>query len=510
LPTLTDSPYYDNGLIQLYQADARELPLEDGTVHCCVTSPPYFGLRVYQTDDDRVLGLESSIDEYIANMVNVFREVWRVLRDDGVCWINMGDSYAGSGKGQNADGGHAAKHGEKQHTSKGTLTGGLPANSNHRLEGDRYDNGMVGGNLLGVPWCLALALQADGWILRDAIIWAKKSSMPESLAGWRWERCRVKVKNGEFYRRGLEGVNNNFGFGRRADQPDLAQWADCPGCAKCEANDGLVLRKGSWRCTSSYELIFMLVKSMNYWADGEAVKTAYSRLWDRNNGGSIANDTPWMTKAQGGKHGGDYPLPGTGANRRNVWKDLKPEPYGDMTCPGCGRSFKPKIYQRFPKFEGHPICPRCEEPLQSHYATFPPDLPRLCIQASTSEMGCCPVCGSQVTRVVESHTSTSKQTGNNWQEGRGLAGHHGPSRPGGFSDMADKTTGWRPSCAHQEAIERPVPCHVLDCFSGTGTTALAAMRLNRRCVGTDLSQEYIKQAEARLCKETLPLPLAAP
>ena len=245
-------PTFDNGLVQLYQGDARELPLEDGTVHCCVTSPPYFGLRVYQTGDERVLGLEASIEEYITSLVEVFREVKRVLRDDGVCWINMGDSYAGSGKGQDADGSHAAKHGEKQHASKGTLTGGLPSS---------FD--MDVGNLMGVPWRLALALQADGWILRDAIIWHKKNPMPESLAGWRWEQCRVKVTgvvdySGDKY--GHDGAEQ--GWSPSHTGGSAAQWSACPGCAKCSSNGGLVLRKGSWRCTSSYELIFMLVKGM--------------------------------------------------------------------------------------------------------------------------------------------------------------------------------------------------------------------------------------------------------
>ena len=78
-------PKFNNGLVRFYQADAREIPLKDGTVHCVVTSPPYYGLRVYKTTDDRVLGLEPTIEEYIANLVEVFREVWRVLRDDGVC-----------------------------------------------------------------------------------------------------------------------------------------------------------------------------------------------------------------------------------------------------------------------------------------------------------------------------------------------------------------------------------------------------------------------------------------
>ena len=96
---MTERPYFDNGIVQLYQADAREIPLPDQSVHCVVTSPPYYGLRVYQDNDDRGIGLEASIEAYVANLVDVFREVRRVLRDDGVCWVNLGDSYASSAQG---------------------------------------------------------------------------------------------------------------------------------------------------------------------------------------------------------------------------------------------------------------------------------------------------------------------------------------------------------------------------------------------------------------------------
>jgi len=93
------TPYFDNGVVCLYQADARSIPLDDQSVHCVVTSPPYFGLRVYAGNDNRGIGVETSVDAYVANMVDVFREVKRVLRDDGVCWLNLGDSYTGGGRG---------------------------------------------------------------------------------------------------------------------------------------------------------------------------------------------------------------------------------------------------------------------------------------------------------------------------------------------------------------------------------------------------------------------------
>src|SRR5690606_38009540 len=109
--------YWANPMTTLYQADARALPLPDASVDCCVTSPPYFGLRDYGIDGQ--IGLEQTPEEYVAQLVAVFREVRRVLKPTGTLWLNLGDSYAGSNKGWNADGTVAA--GAKQATNRGTV-----------------------------------------------------------------------------------------------------------------------------------------------------------------------------------------------------------------------------------------------------------------------------------------------------------------------------------------------------------------------------------------------------
>ena len=119
--------------------------LDAGSVQCCVTSPPYWGLRDYGVEGQ--VGLESTIDEYVAAMVEIFREVKRVLRSDSTLWLNMGDSYAGSGKGLYGDGCQLKPK-----------------------------------DLCGMPWRVAFALQAGGWWLRSDIIWAKPNPMPESCA----------------------------------------------------------------------------------------------------------------------------------------------------------------------------------------------------------------------------------------------------------------------------------------------------------------------------------------
>ena len=156
--------------------DVRERlkDIPDKSVQCCVTSPPYWGLRDYRHDGQ--IGLEQTPEDYVAEMVAVFREVWRVLADDGVLWLNLGDSYAGSGKGRNADGTANVAPDSKQATSLGTIIGKLNKASSE---------GLKPKDLVGIPWRVALALQADGWYLRQDIIWHKPNPMPESVR----DRC---------------------------------------------------------------------------------------------------------------------------------------------------------------------------------------------------------------------------------------------------------------------------------------------------------------------------------
>lgn len=150
---------------QLLQGDCinvlRTLPA--ASVHCCVTSPPYFGLRDYGADGQ--IGLELTPSEYVAKLVEVFREVWRVLRTDGTLWLNLGDTYANDGKWGGTTGG---KHVAELH--------GQPIGRTRR------NTGLKPKDLIGIPWRVAFALQDDGWWLRSDIIWAKTNPMPESVA----------------------------------------------------------------------------------------------------------------------------------------------------------------------------------------------------------------------------------------------------------------------------------------------------------------------------------------
>ncbi len=154
--------------------DCREVlrGLEAGSAQCCVTSPPYYGLRDYGVAGQ--IGLEPTPDEYVAEMVAVFREVRRVLRDDGTLWLNIGDSYAASG----TVGGPPSRNSTLR--GNGHVGGGPKMHVNGGVK-RRHADGVKPKDLLGIPWMLAFALRADGWFLRSDIIWHKPNPMPESV-----------------------------------------------------------------------------------------------------------------------------------------------------------------------------------------------------------------------------------------------------------------------------------------------------------------------------------------
>lgn len=167
------SLYYDSPDVQMHHGDALEVArtLPDGLARTIVTSPPYFGLRDY--GEDGQMGAESSVGEYVARMVELFRELRRVLADDGTLWLNLGDSYS------------AGVSGTGGYSSKSTLVGYTSENTKHRQANEqpkpRIERAVPAKNLIGVPWRVAFALQDDGWILRSDIIWHKPNPMPESV-----------------------------------------------------------------------------------------------------------------------------------------------------------------------------------------------------------------------------------------------------------------------------------------------------------------------------------------
>jgi len=228
----------------ILQGDVRSClrQLEDQSVQCCVTSPPYWGLRDYGCEGQ--IGLEPTPEAYVADLLDVFREVKRVLRDDGTLWLNLGDSYAGSGKGGQSEE-KRSEHWQPTYMNKGNVPFGCKPK-----------------DLVGIPWRVAFALQADGWYLRSDIIWNKPNPMPESVTD---------------------------------------------------------------RCTKSHEYIFMLTKSERYYYDAEAVKEPVSDIsLQRAEYGWNCDRPSTKNASMGGdgihteKMGSRFVNP-SGRNKRDVW-----------------------------------------------------------------------------------------------------------------------------------------------------------------------------------------------
>ena len=174
--------------IAIRHGDCRDVlrVMPDQSVHCVVTSPPYFGLRDYGIAGQ--IGLEATPDAFVAEMVAVFREVRRVLRDDGTLWLNLGDSYA-AGHGGSTTAGNYTPNVDRHRDAKPRARHDLPNPPAGWAERDVTPKRIVAGykpkDLFGIPWRVAFALQADGWYLRQDIIWSKPNPMPESVT----DRC---------------------------------------------------------------------------------------------------------------------------------------------------------------------------------------------------------------------------------------------------------------------------------------------------------------------------------
>lgn len=231
---------------------AQMRTIESQSIHTCVTSPPYFGLRDYGHDGQ--IGLEDTPDAFVAKLVEVFREVRRVLRDDGTIWLNLGDSYAAQRGGT--------------HQPAETLAGGVGGKSENgaRVNRDRHDGynptrfasriGLKHKDLIGIPWRVAFALQADGWYLRQDIIWHKPNPMPESVTD---------------------------------------------------------------RCTKAHEYVFLLSKGPRYYFDAEAIKeplapSSVARLSQSNLEQQVGS-----SRVPGKTNGNMKAVGGSMRNKRSVW-----------------------------------------------------------------------------------------------------------------------------------------------------------------------------------------------
>lgn len=266
--------------VRILRGDCRDVlkTLPDESVQCCVTSPPYFGLRDYGMAAQ--IGLEATPDEFVAEMVNVFREVRRTLRSDGTLWLNLGDSYNNRTKVRTSSHQPALNGYEDDNWADRASRGGV-----------RMSNmpGLKEKDLIGIPWMVAFALRADGWFLRQDIIWAKRGGMPESVRD---------------------------------------------------------------RCSKSHEYLFHFSKGPRYYFDADAIaepvaestiaRLSQSTINEQRGSDRVPGKTNGPMKAVGGKET---------RNRRSVWT-IAPQPFSD-----------------------------------AHFATFPPELPELCILAGSQPGG---------------------------------------------------------------------------------------------------------------------------
>jgi DNA modification methylase len=440
----------------LIRGDARRIPLGDQSVHMAATSPPYLGLRDYGLKPSRwpamsyrpmvglppvevpalecCLGLEPTPEAFVGHLVLVFREVYRVLRDDGTLWLNLGDSYANDGKWGGETGGKQAY---------------LPDNDRKRVGREKRRTGLAPKNLMGMPWRVAFALQADGWVLRSDVIWAKSNPMPESVT----------------------------------DRP-----------------------------TRAHEYVFLLSKQVDYFYDTEAIREPHVRLWDESNGRGLYAGKGGGFRPNKNNDNPILPHP-SGANKRTVWPHDAPDWYWAAVWEFAEQYFGGEAFADFVDAfsdaaaqSGEPdvwaisteACP------DAHFATFPRKLVRPMILAGTSEKGCCPGCGAPWRRIVrKDRKPTRPGKESKIRMPRGWAGNGVPHKASEWNRSKEEvgnrdpmrhvteieTVGWGPSCDCPE--QPPVPCLVLDCFNGSGKTGEQALLLGRSYVGMDLSWEYL-------------------
>lgn len=433
------TPAYDFNGVTLYQGDSAEVlkALPDASVHCCITSPPYFNLRSYlpadHADKGREIGLEASPAAHLEALLRVFRECCRVLRPDGVMAVNYGDSYTTAGTRQGNRDGNIGAYSEARHYSFPNTTG-LP---------DK--------NLLGMPWRLAFALQAEGWILRSALPFFKVTAMPES--------CR--------------------------DRP-----------------------------TTAHEYVFLFVKRARYWYDADAVRLPHADYERGNNpiesrghsGRSGGLSFGRMQAMQGvDSDGAKRVYNPAGRNFRT--SDVYPLALADqleavdaelerLTLLRCHMEKLTTARGLLTDPDGEPLALNLvsEPTKESHFAAFGTNLVKPLLLSGCPETVCAK-CGAGYVREVLAESRPNQDIHSAKCDG-------GYYRRGGVGNDRRKREllGFSPSCTCNVST---APGVVLDPFAGTGTVAYVARALGRKAVGIELSSEYLDIARRRLGQGSL-------
>ena len=429
--------------IMIGDALSQLAELPDESVHCVMTSPPYWSLRAYKGDDS-MIGLEPTFDAHLEKLVAVFREVRRVLRSDGTLWLNYGDAYASGTKGSGGD---------TDWQSGGRSAGGTGGSRERSFmdEPFKLNHGLKPKDLMMMPARVAMALQADG--------------VPDPAALRAIQRA-AEILIDEYDGSPPARVMNAL------DRLD-AEYAEAKGNSWWLRSEIIWHKPNPMpescrdRPTGAHEKLFLLSKSAKYFYDADAVRVPY-------NEGSIGRYKYALTdtKAQGHQPGVEKavetkvrPPSPAGANLRNVWKIAT-------------HSFS-----------------------EAHFATFPPALVEPCIQAGTSAHGVCEKCGAPWVRQTEKSVEYTSGSGRSGRQPKGK--HEGSEQAeSGTYDIRmgpvvhTATTGWSPSC--QCKVRPTVPATVLDPFGGAGTVGMVAERMGRDSIIIEISPDYAAMAKRRI------------
>jgi DNA modification methylase len=529
----------------------RSLPSK--SVQTIITSPPYLWLRNYGIEGQ--IGLEKTPAEFIQILVEVFREIWRVLRDDGTVWLNMGDSYAGSGKGPTGADGIGIQE-KRQGTDKSDTNRG---SQKCNLMGGKVANGWKSGDLYGMPWRLAFALQDDGWYLRTDIVWHKPNPMPESnktRPTRSHEFIFLLTKSGK----PLFWTHPEKDGARKKPEPDYYYHNRETLEDVVEIPEDYLTKKHFIDTDGKSKRIWVRRNKWigwNYFYDAEAIKEPVSESYRNDQrplgvlrqrcnkkskyheqGGQFKplsraeerlysgktghfherEERGWKGNRRTFRGGGKYTNGQSfdnsavvenqshGNDTQTKQEAIGKATYADLNASGRGRD---EILRNKRDVWKIATCQRKE----AHFASFPDTLPEICIKAGTSEYGCCPACGAPYMRVLKKTASTMNIRVRDNKKGiidqkSGIGEQYGASEEeieeyGEERAGTTETIGWRPTCSCNAGD--PIPCVTLDPFMGRGTVAIVSRELGRSSIGIELNPVYVEIARKNLIGDSTAL-----